>query len=136
MEYSLAIGLEKLCMPLLVAKVNGAALTFIIDTGATHNTVASFVYEQLSGGFTLSDKENKVMGIEGNYHSTPVVEAVLYLDDTPVRTEFSVVDMNDAVMQIQNEVGLQIHGFLGIPFLIENKCVLDFEKKTIVINKQ
>ena len=136
MEFSLAKGLDNLRMPLLRAKVNDVELMFIIDTGATHNTIASFVYEQLIGGFTLLNKGHQVMGIDGNYKDTPIVESTLYFIDTPIRAEFSVVDMNDAIMHIQNEVGLQIHGFLGIPFLVENKCVLDFEKKTIVINKQ
>lgn len=134
MEYSLAIGLEKLRMPLLMAKVGNVELTFIFDTGATHNTIASFVYEQLSTGFSLLEKDNKVMGIEGKYEGTPVVESVLYFAGVPILTEFSVVNINNAVIQIQNETGLQIHGFLGIPFLMENKCVLDFEKKTITIN--
>lgn len=129
MEYSLAKGLDNLRMPLLQAKVNDVELMFIIDTGATYNTVASFVYEQLIGDFTLLNKGHKVMGIDGNYKDTPVVESTLYFIDTPIKTEFSVVDMNDAVMHIQNEVGLQIHGFLGIPFLVGNGCVLDLRRK-------
>ena len=67
MNYSLAIGIKKLSMPLVTAKINGFNLTFLIDTGATHNTIASFVYEQMGESFVLLKEKDKIMGVEGVY---------------------------------------------------------------------
>lgn len=66
MKYSLATGIQRLSMPLLDVRINDIKLTFLIDTGATHNVIASFVYEQIKHCFTLLEETNKIMG--GRWH--------------------------------------------------------------------
>lgn len=44
---------------------------------------------------------------------------------------FAILDASEAVVQVQEETGVQIHGVLGTQFLVENKWVVDFEKLTI-----
>ena len=133
MKYSLATGIHKLSMPLLNVRINGIKLTFLIDTGATHNVIASFVYEQLKHCFTLLDENNKIMGVEGLYQETPYASTTLILDDMKIQTNFSVIDMNETVIKLQDETGLQLHGFLGIPFLMDNKCIIDFRTQEFII---
>lgn len=134
MRYSIATGIQKLSMPLLNVKINNIKLTFLIDFGATYNIVASFVYNQLKDNFTLIDEENKVMGVDGVYQETSEVETIIEIDDKKFQTRFSVVNMDETVIKIQEESGLQLHGFLGIPFLMDNKCVLDFKTQEIIID--
>ena len=136
MNYSLAIGIKKLSMPLVTAKINGFNLTFLIDTGATHNTIASFVYEQMGESFVLLKEKDKIMGVEGVYQDVIIVNATLEIEKVKIKTDFSVVDMSDAVLQLQEETGLQLHGFLGIPFLIENNCIIDFQKQELVMPEE
>lgn len=136
MEYSLEEGIKKIRMPLLVASVNGIELTFLIDTGASNNVIASFVYDQLQEGFVLLGKQFKMMGVEGNYNTVATVETFLSFRNLNIKTTFSVVNLNDAVIHMQQEYGLQVHGFLGIPFLIDNKCIIDFDKMSIKIGTQ
>lgn len=133
MKYSIAAGIQKLSMPLLDVKIANQKLTFLIDTGATHNVIASFVYEQMKEAFVLLKDNNRMMGVEGKYMETPVVEALVNIAEVCIRTTFNVVNMNDTVIQLQNETGLQLHGFLGIPFLMDNKCILDFNNQEITI---
>lgn len=136
MKYSIATGIQKLSMPLLNVKIANQKLTFLIDTGATHNVIASFVYEQMKDVFVLlKDNNNKMMSVEGKYKETPIVETHINIAENCMRTEFSVVYMNDTVIQLQNETGLQLHGLLGIPFLMDNKCILDFNNQEITISK-
>lgn len=135
MKYSIATGIQKLSMPLLDVKIANLKLTFLIDTGATNNVIASFVYEQIKEAFVLSDENNRIMGVEGNYMETPIVEAIVNIAENSIRTEFNVVNMDDAVIKLQNETGLQLHGLLGIPFLVDNKCILDFRNQEITIEK-
>lgn len=136
MNYSLALGIQKLSMPLVTAKINGVNLTFLIDTGATHNTIASFVYEQMGEAFVVSKENNKIMGVEGVYQDVIIVNAILEMERIKIKADFSVMDMNDAVIRLQEETGLQLHGFLGIPFLIENNCIIDFQKQELVIPEE
>lgn len=133
MKHSIATGIQKLSMPLLNVKINNIKLTFLIDSGATYNIVASFVYNQLKDNFTLIDEENKVMGVDGVYQETSVVETVIKIDDKKLQTRFNVVNMDETVIKIQEESGLQLHGFLGIPFLMDNKCIIDFKTQEIII---
>lgn len=136
MRYSIASGIQKLSMPLLDVTIANMKLTFIIDTGATHNVIASFVYEQMKDVFDILKDNNRMMGVEGNYKETPVVEALVNIAETSIRTKFNVLNMNDTVIQLQNETGLQLHGLLGIPFLMDNKCILDFSNQEITIEKE
>lgn len=135
MKYSIAAGIQNLSMPLLNVKIANMKLTFLIDTGATHNVIASFVYEQMRDVFVLLNDKNKIMGVEGNSKETPVVEAHVIIAETSMQTKFSVVNMNDTIIQLQDETGLQLHGFLGIPFLMDNKCILDFSNQEITIGE-
>lgn len=135
MKYSIAAGIQNLSMPLLNVKIANMKLTFLIDTGATHNVIASFVYEQMRDAFVFLNDKNKIMGVEGNSKETPVVEAHVIIAETSMQTKFSVVNMNDTIIQLQDETGLQLHGFLGIPFLMDNKCILDFSNQEITIGE-
>ena len=133
MKYSLATGIQRLSMPLLDVSINDIKLTFLIDTGATHNVIASFVYEQIKHCFTLLEETNKIMGVDGIYQETPYVSTTLALDNMKIQTIFNVIDMNETVIKLQEEIGLQLHGFLGIPFLKNNKCIIDFRTLEIII---
>ena len=135
MKYSIAAGIQNLSMPLLNVKIANMKLTFLIDTGATHNVIASFVYEQMRDAFVFLNDKNKIMGVEGNSKETPVVEAHVIIAETSMQTKFSVVNMNDTIIQLQDETGLQLHGLLGIPFLMDNNCILNFSNQEITIGE-
>ena len=134
MNHSLSESLLKLSMPLVKARVCGVNLTFLVDTGSTHNVIASFVYEQIRNAFMITGESNKVMGVDGKYQDVIIVNATLEIEGVELKSNFNVVDMSDAVMQLQDETGLQLHGLLGIPFLMDNKCIIDFGKQEITIN--
>lgn len=74
------------------------------------------------------------MGIDGSLKPTIIVNADLQFDDLRYEAPFVVLEANDAINQVQAETGIQIHGVLGIPFLMENKCLIDFDKLIIKNN--
>lgn len=45
MEFPLTFGLQKAGLPLILTSGKTNNLCFLIDTGATHNTLFDFVYE-------------------------------------------------------------------------------------------
>lgn len=71
------------------------------------------------------------MGIDGSLKPTIIVNTGLQFDDLRYKAPFVVLEANDSIAQVQAETGIQIHGVLGIPFLLENRCLIDFEKLTI-----
>lgn len=106
-------------------------LCFLIDTGATHNIVFSYVYEEFPSLFSTLGLSHKMIGIEGNENDVPQVKTTLSFEDKETTVTFSVLDATIAVRQIQQESGIQIHGILGIPFLTQNKWVLDFNNLSV-----
>lgn len=130
MEYSIQNTISKVGLPLIVTS-DKPNLCFLIDTGATNNLLFSFVYNHLKTSFNVTGKKSLIMGIDGDKNETMQIEAHLAFGDINSSVVFSVINSNKAVSQIQSETGIQIHGILGIPFLIENKWILDFNNLKI-----
>ena len=129
MEFPLSLGLQKAGSPLIISENNN--LCFLLDTGATHNVIFNYVYEHFKEEFKRLDKNQFIMGIEGNYQETPIVEATFNFEGVDYTSSFSVLEASDAMQQVQKETGIQIHGILGVQFLLENKWILDFKNKII-----
>lgn len=134
MKYPIHFGLEKAGLPLILTTDNPKNLCFLIDTGSTSNVIFDFVYQHFKDHFTLITETQNIMGIDGSLKSSIVVNADLQFDDLRYKAPFAVLEANDAIAQVQAETGIQIHGVLGIPFLIDNKCLIDFEKLIIINN--
>nr|DAL25126.1 MAG TPA_asm: retropepsin-like protein [Caudoviricetes sp.] len=130
MEYPIHHTISKVGLPLIVTS-DSPKLCFLVDTGATHNILFSFVYEHLKDSFTAYREKNFVMGIDGEKKETMQIETELSFGGQNSSALFSVIDSDKAVAQIQSETGIQIHGILGIPFLIDNKWILDFSNLKI-----
>ena len=130
MKLPIEYSLNKLGLPLIVTS-SKPNLCFLIDTGATHNIVFSYVYEEISQYFSALQDISCLMGIEGSQQEVSQVEAIISFDDKESRVTFSVMDANAAILQIQKESGIQIHGILGIPFLTQNKWILDFNTLSV-----
>jgi hypothetical protein len=130
MKIPIEYSLTKLGLPLIVTS-SKPNLCFLIDTGATHNIVFSYVYEEIPQYFSALQDTSCLMGIEGTQQRTNQVEASISFDNRESIIPFSVMDANAAILQIQKESGIQIHGILGIPFLTQNKWILDFNNLSV-----
>lgn len=122
--------LDKIGLPLIVTS-SKPNLCFLIDTGATHNIVFSYVYEEIPQYFSALQDTYCIMGIEGTQQEVSQVEASISFDNRESIVSFSVIEANAAILQVQKESGIQIHGILGIPFLTQNKWILDFNTLTV-----
>ena len=126
MEFPLTFGLQKTGLPLILTSGKINNLCFLIDTGATHNTLFDFVYEHFKSEFKLLEGAYRTMGKE-----TPIIEAIFNFEGRDYTSTFSVLDASEAIRQVQDETGIQIHGVLGVQFLIENKWIIDFEQMRV-----
>lgn len=131
MKISFAPYIHNICLPLIISS-SKPNLCFLIDTGSTLDIIFSYVYEELLHVFSkIPMKSSMIMGIDGDRKITSQIEANLMFEDKRVSELFSVLDANKAIMQIEKESGIQIHGILGIPFLTQNKWILDFSDLTL-----
>lgn len=94
----------------------------LLDTSEKYNTVVDF--QKL-------DSQGSVIGFEGKEHKTLEVEVSFDFEGVNYSSKFSVLDTFSGMRQIQEESGIQIHGVLGLPFLIEYEWTLDFKNLTI-----
>lgn len=131
MEHSIQHTISKVGLPLIVTS-DRPNLCFLIDTGSTHNVIFHFVYEHLKFAFNAIDRPSQIMGVDGETKETSQVEATLSFGNIHTTSIYSVLDSHKAVATIQNETGIQIHGILGIPFLTQNKWILDFNNLKII----
>ncbi len=135
MLYSIQNTIDKANLLLISVQIWEYKLVFDIDTGATYNIIFDYVYNQLKEGFVDMGKSINMFGIEGKRTDNKTVKADLEFDKTILTTEFQVVDAMDAVTNFQNDFGIQLHGILGVQFLKDNNCVIDFANKTIKIGE-
>ena len=128
-RFPLHYSLRRVGLPLIVTS-SKPTLCFLIDTGVTHNVLFSYVYAELQHLFSVLELNNDIaiMGIDGSTKNFRQVGGVIAFDGKQSDVTFSVVDAEKAISMVQNESGMQIHGILGMPFLIENKWILDFKK--------
>ena len=131
MEFPLTFGLQKTGLPLILTSGKLKNLCFLIDTGSTHNTLFDFVYEHFKDEFKLLDSSYRTMGIEGHYKEVPVIEATFNFEGVDYTSTFAVLDASEAIAQVQEETGVQIHGVLGVEFLLENKWIINFEQMKV-----
>lgn len=131
MRFSLNFGIEKTGMPLILTSGRKKNVCFLIDTGSTHNTLFSFVYEHFKDDFRIIEENQKTMVIEGRFQESTTVEGTLNFEGTEYTSTFAVVKANDTITQLQEDTGVQLHGILGSPFLKENKWKIDFEKMIV-----
>ena len=135
MKYPIHFGLEKAGLPLILTIDNPKNLCFLIDTGSTNDVIFDFVYQHFKDYFTVTADSQSIMGIDGSLKPTIIINADLQFDDLRYKAPFAVLEANDAITQVQAETGIQIHGVLGIPFLMENKCLIDFDNLIIKSNE-
>lgn len=134
MEFPLTLGLQKAGLPLILTSGKLKNLCFLIDTGSTHNSLFDFVYNHFKEEFKILEGTQSLMGIEGQYKETPIIEATFNFEGKDYTSTFSVLDASEAIKQVQEETGIQIHGMLGTQFLLENNWIMDFETYNVKCN--
>lgn len=133
MEFPLAYGLDKVGLPLICTTDN---LIFLVDTGASNSVLFTYVYEHLKERFTDVSGGFKIMGMEGNYVDAPRVEGVINILDKDYKVKFTVYDGTKAFGNVQEKTGIQIHGILGIDFIVTYRWILDFERFVVIENEE
>lgn len=122
MTIDLAPSLIKTGLPLIEVFLSGQKHLFLLDSGASTNLVASSLKDSLpheAAGAGMS------YSFEGNVADLSIVRMTYSMDDVPHEANFTVTD--DSTFSVfMVESGLVVEGIMGIPFLVEHQCVVDF----------
>lgn len=130
MIYSLAYGLEKIRLPIIVVKIKNKNLCFIIDTGSNCNLIDCRVAECFKDIVTHAG-DYYVSGIDGNRQKVNVVILPFNFEGQIFSPKFCKKPLLETFKDIEKDNGIQIHGILGIPFLVANHWVIDFKNYKI-----
>ena len=65
LEFPISFGLQKTGLPLIITSGKLKNLCFLIDTGATHNVLFTYVFEHFKNEFKMLD----VIAADQMYHS-------------------------------------------------------------------
>lgn len=131
MSISISNSINCVGLPIIVTS-SKPHLNFIVDTGSNLNFIFDFVHDGLENHFVpIESTTTETISVNGKIEDSPVVKGTLEFDGKVSEVEFSVINADDVVKRFQEKNGFQLHGFLGVPFLVANKWILDFDKMEI-----
>ncbi len=126
---------DGLLFPLVLLGYQEKKLTFLLDTGASHSTIREDVYEYFKETLTDTGKAGSLMGIDGtSQKQLPIVKMEFTFGKQKYTDDFWVTD-SPTFEIIEKENGLQLHGLLGLPFLLKIGCSIDLAQSVIRINE-
>ena len=131
MDFPLNYSIQKAGLPLIVTS-SKPHLCFLVDSGSTQNIIFSYVLTALDEvNLNLTDTTTSITGITGSVMESKQMEFGVTFGETWYEATWSIVEAPQAIIQLQNETGLQVHGILGVPFLTQNEWIIDFKNLTI-----
>ena len=126
-QFNLKEFLERANVPAVPIWINGNEYVVLIDTGSDVSYLDSSVLnevpkillghqEEIIGGTSIKDKGSAVYQVE------------FACGDREFKEEFTENDFGHIFGFIEKSHGIKLCGILGTKFLIEHKCILDFDK--------
>ena len=114
--------------------INGAELTFMLDTGVTENTIFSLENKEI----TLSSMEKmKFSGLGGN-KSIEGYKSDLNtgkIGKNFINDSLMVYIIQDEEFNISSHIGIPVNGFIGYHFFKDYPIIIDYTSKKITVFK-
>lgn len=118
-------GFDLTELPVISLYQNGTPFNFLLDTGSNDSIIDSNILSKLE--YTMSDKKNSLLGMEGNTEIVEICNISLSYNGVNYPYDYNIRDMSAAFGNIKAETGVTLHGIIGSKFFNEYKYVLDFE---------
>ncbi len=120
------LGISRLGFPVIEAEFQDKMLVFLLDTGSDSNLLDERVYNIFKDEMKVIGKDGYVIGVDGIKNPKgPKVQMRLGFDDQSIEVPFCTIPIPSFDI-IHKAEGIQIHGILGIPFMMANGMILDF----------
>jgi hypothetical protein len=112
-------------LPVISLYQGDQSFNFLLDTGSNDSIIDSNVLDRIE--HVMTEKQNKLYGMEGNVKNVKVCNITLSYKDNDYPYDYNVQDMSVAFGNIKAETGVTLHGIIGSKFFNTYKYVLDFE---------
>lgn len=131
-SFPISYGLTKAGLPLIPIMIGDYALCVIIDTGATLSLLDSSVADRLGDLVVKDDKSSFVLSIDGKHRQADKTATLSFkIDEHSFSHTFICESLFDALIKIEMESDIQVHGILGNDFLLSHKWIIDYERLEI-----
>lgn len=128
------IDVEETYLPFIKVGIDATRnVIMLIDTGAQKSMIFKYLYQEAKDLFITSEDTLAIHGINNNEaEECPIVAGKIYLRGKEFPASFSIAS-SEVGQALGATVGLPIGGLLGTEFLLENKWIIDYDKKAILI---
>lgn len=140
MKQSIVWSLEKMALPVVIAKCKGEYLAFIIDTGASENCLSYSAYQYFTHKYddAIVEKNESgiVLGIDGVEMSSRNVSLSFSIGCSEYTEDFVVFNEKTAMEKLKDDCGITVAGILGNVFLVNNHIVIDYGNYTVYTKRK
>ncbi len=134
MNIPIAYSIKTLGLPIIPVKLFDAPVSslLLIDTGSDQSIMDIALYEYYKDRISLFKQGKNIITTNGKTETTLTATFDFTIDDTLKFSEpFTCMDCSIGFNQIEKETGYQLHGILGVDFLVKYQWKIDFEKLQI-----
>ena len=77
-----------------------------------------------------------MFGLEGKPMPTQIVSGDFLLGGTLTTIQFHVLNDSSSSKKVEEDLGFQLHGILGIDFMLANNWMIDIANQRIIVDDQ
>ena len=134
MNIPIAYSIKTLGLPIIPVKLFDAPVSslFLIDTGSDQSIMDIALYEHFKDKIPSLKQGKDIITANGKTETALTAIFDFTIDETLRFSEpFTCMDCSVGFNQIEKETGYQLHGILGMAFLVKHRWKIDFEKLLI-----
>ena len=112
--------------PIIVAKVGGTDLNFIVDSGCEMSLLSKSATKQISID-RFKNVTHEIYGCEGKPQDVELCHLKFSIGNVMVDDVFGLCDMESSFKLFEHKTGIPLHGIIGTSFLIPHKSIIDYD---------
>lgn len=112
--------------PIIVAKVGGTDLNFIVDSGCEMSLLSKSATKQISID-RFKNVSHEIYGCEGKPQNVELCHLKFSIGNVMVDDVFGLCDMESSFKLFEHKTGIPLHGIIGTSFLIPHKSIIDYD---------
>lgn len=115
----------------IVSELTNKNYLFIVDTGASTSYIFPNLFISESMELSPDSGKNICYGLDGNPMESCLINMTFLLEQGKFSHDMFLLETMDTVNTVKETFGIEIHGLLGLDFLVQNKLILDYSSNTL-----
>lgn len=129
--------LKKIGLPFIsVTEGVFKGLCFLVDTGCTESVMFSFVAKHFENDLRTDGEYSTMCGMEGRPVETLKVFGDISFGGSLTTVHFHLLNDSTVSKRVEEDFGFQMHGILGMDFMLANNWIVDIVNRRIIIDEQ